>query len=51
MTDSALKLFEQLIADSGHAQYQGFGDGAEVSTLTVYRWLQRMGEVVESDNG
>ncbi len=51
MTDSGLGLTENLIADGGHAHYQELADGAEVSASTVYRWLQRMGEAVQSDNG
>mgnify|MGYP000336129338 CR=1 FL=1 len=51
MTNSGLDLTEQLIADGGHARYDELADGAEVSASTVYRWLQRMGEAVESDNG
>jgi flavin-binding protein dodecin len=51
MTDSGLGLTENLIADGGHAHYEELADGAEVSASTVYRWLQRMGEAVESDNG
>lgn len=51
MTDSGLDLTEQLIADGGHARYDELADGAEVSASTVYRWLQRMGDAVESDNG
>ncbi|NHX37642.1 MULTISPECIES: DUF7845 domain-containing protein [Halolamina] len=51
MTDLGLELSEQLIADGGHAHYEDLADDAEVSASTVYRWLQRMGEAVESDNG
>lgn len=51
MTDSGLELSEQLIADGGHAHYRDLADGAEVSASTVYRWLQRMGDAIESDNG
>jgi len=51
MTDSGLGLTENLIADGGHAHYEELADDAEVSASTVYRWLQRMGEAVQSDNG
>jgi len=51
MTDSGIGLTENLIADGGHAHYQELADDAEVSATTVYRWLQRMGEAVQSDNG
>jgi len=51
MTDSGLGLTENLIADGGHAHYEELADGAEVSASTVYRWLQRMGDAVKSDNG
>jgi len=51
MTNSGLDLTEELIADGGHARYDDLADDAEVSASTVYRWLQRMGDAVESDNG
>lgn len=51
MTGSGLDLSEQLIADGGHARYDHLADEAEVSESTVYRWLRRMGDAVESDNG
>jgi hypothetical protein len=51
MTDSGLEVTESLIADGGHAHYEELAESAEVSASTVYRWLQRMGEAVQSDNG
>jgi len=51
MTNSGVGLTDQLIADGGHARYDQIAEKAEVSESTVYRWLARMGDAVESDNG
>ncbi|WP_373190015.1 hypothetical protein [Halolamina sp.] len=51
MTNSGAGLTDQLLADGGHARYDRLAEEAEVSESTVYRWLARMGDAVESDNG
>ncbi len=51
MSNSDVGLTDQLLADGGHARYDQLAQEAEVSESTVYRWLHRMGDAVESDNG
>ncbi|WP_435147632.1 hypothetical protein [Halobaculum sp. P14] len=51
MTTSDLSLTEQLVADGGRARYDDLAEQSETSETTVYRWLSRMGDAIESQNG
>ncbi|QZP37096.1 hypothetical protein [Halobaculum magnesiiphilum] len=51
MTPADESLTEQLVADGGRAHYDDLAEESETSETTVYRWLKRMGDAVESQQG
>ncbi|WP_435065937.1 hypothetical protein [Halobaculum sp. EA56] len=51
MTAADESLTEQLVADGGRARYDDLAEESDTSETTVYRWLKRMGDAVESEQG
>lgn len=51
LTDSDQSILEQLVEDGGEADYQALADGAGTSVSTLYRALEKLDGLVDSDNG
>lgn len=51
LTDSGEAVVEQLVADGGEARYDDLANEADTSVSTLYRALETLDELVESDNG
>ena len=51
LIDSDRDALRQLATDGGELHYQELADEVDVGTSTIYRILQRTGDILESENG
>lgn len=51
LTDADLDILDQLAGDGGEAHYEDIADDTGRSVSTIYRAIERMNEIVESNNG